>query len=273
MSKVEEKKRAIFYDMIHSNNAARVRLWIRLKGLENTIDCKMITYPDLQTEDFIRVNPLRKVPAFITETGTCIFESFVIMEYMEDKYGDDGKRPSFRLSSPEDKAVTNLLVRCHDIYIASPNCTQPGFSHTQGCMYLAPYETKFCAARRCMNRETRAKKLAELWKQLNWLEQTIKGPNMCGTEMTAADMTWFPTCVFMEFMLPRVFKWFPIFREKGEEQVLPKLTAWYTAMLANPVFAQVREEIWGFWVVKHKAGQFTSIEGELQDKSFKWVYP
>ena len=36
-----------FFDMIHSNNAARARLWIKLKGLGFLIDTKMITYPDL----------------------------------------------------------------------------------------------------------------------------------------------------------------------------------------------------------------------------------
>jgi glutathione S-transferase len=269
----EEKKRPVFFDMVHSNNAARIRLWIRLKGLEDIFDMKMITYADLQSDEFKRVNPLKKVPSFITEGGDCIFESFVIMEYLEDKYGNMGERASFRLSTPEAKAYTNLLVRIHDIYIASPNNTQPGFSHTQGCMYLAPYETKFCAASRCMSRDTRAKKLAELWKQLNWLEQHVKGPNLCGDELTAADMTWFPTCVFMEFMLPRVFKWFPIFRETGADQKLPRLSAWYAHLLVDPVFERVRDEIWQFWVIKHQQGQFTSIEAELEDATYKWVYP
>jgi hypothetical protein len=43
----ESDKKATFFDMIHSNNAARIRLWMRLKGLDELVDCKMITYPDL----------------------------------------------------------------------------------------------------------------------------------------------------------------------------------------------------------------------------------
>ena len=61
----DSSDKAIFFDMIHSNNAARIRLWLRLKGLENLIESRMITYPDLQSEEFKRVNPLKKVPAFI----------------------------------------------------------------------------------------------------------------------------------------------------------------------------------------------------------------
>ena len=47
--------------MVHSNNAARIRIWIALKNLGNEIDTTMITYPILQSEDYKEVNPLRKV--------------------------------------------------------------------------------------------------------------------------------------------------------------------------------------------------------------------
>ena len=44
----------IFYDMQHSNNAARIRLWMQLKrpgGMEDAIATKMIQYPDLQSAE------------------------------------------------------------------------------------------------------------------------------------------------------------------------------------------------------------------------------
>lgn len=80
-------QKPIFFDMIHSNNARRVRLWIELKGLGFLFDTRVITYPDLQSEEFKRVNPLKKVPAFINSDGDTIFESYVIMQYLEDKFG------------------------------------------------------------------------------------------------------------------------------------------------------------------------------------------
>lgn len=123
-----ETPRATFFDMKHSNNAARIRLWLQLKGLHHLVESNTITYADLQSEQFRQVNPLKKVPAFTTSEGQCIYESHVIMQYLEDKYGNMG--PSFVPQTPEKKAFMNLLVRMHDIYIASPNCTQPNFSHT-----------------------------------------------------------------------------------------------------------------------------------------------
>jgi len=82
----EDEPKPTFFDMKHSNNAARIRLWLRLKKLTDKVNIDMITYPDLQSERFKKVNPLKKVPAFIQPDGTCIFESFVIMQYLEDKY-------------------------------------------------------------------------------------------------------------------------------------------------------------------------------------------
>lgn len=61
-----EDQKPVFFDMKHSNNAARVRLWLKLKGFENKVDTNMLSYADLQSDEFARVNPNKKVPAFMT---------------------------------------------------------------------------------------------------------------------------------------------------------------------------------------------------------------
>jgi len=259
----------VFYDMVQSNNAARIRLWLRYKGLEDTVTTKMIVYQDLNSATFKDVTPLQKVPAMHLGCGRNIWESNVILQYVEDKFGHLGA-PQTTLESPEDMAFVELLCRTHDIYIASPNCTQPGFAHTQGCMYLAPYETAHCPAERAMDRASRAAKLAEIWKQLCWLEASMRGPCLAGDHVTNADFTWFPTCTFMEYMLPRVFGWPEVFRESNH---FPRLTKWYTKLDANPVFGQVRREIWGYWEMKDKEGQFDPIRAETLDTTFQWKYP
>ena len=106
------------------------------------------------------------------------------------------------------------MNRIHDLYIASPNCTAPGFSHSQGAMYLS---TGWHGPARGMDLSSRSAKLAEIWKQLCWLEAEVaktadEGPHMVGSSLSLSDMTWFPTCVFMEFMLSPVFGWPQLFR-------------------------------------------------------------
>lgn len=137
----------VFYDMPHSNNAARIRIWLALKGLPNgAVTTKAVAYDDLATRAYAAVNPMRKVPALIDARGGALFESSVCLDYLEDKFcglgSGDGPK-TFRPNTPEQRAHVAKLVRVHDLYIASPNSTQPGFAHTQGAMYLGPHEVRF----------------------------------------------------------------------------------------------------------------------------------
>lgn len=90
-----------------------------------------------------------------------MFESNVILSFLEDKYGDAGPRLTPR--TPEGRAAMELLCRVHDLYIASPNTTAPGFSHSQGAMYLS---YGWHGPERGMDLPTRAAKIAEIWRRL-----------------------------------------------------------------------------------------------------------
>jgi glutathione S-transferase len=127
------KKCCVFYDMTHSNNSARIRLWLQLKGVsEDVVQIKLVSMDDMRKPDYEKVNPWKKVPAFITDNGLCLFESSVIMLYLEDRFGQQYVDPPLLPPTPDDRAFCHLLMRCHDIYVASANSNQPNFSHTQG---------------------------------------------------------------------------------------------------------------------------------------------
>ena len=109
-----------------------------------------------------------------------VFESNVILSYLEDKYKEAG--PSLEPATAEGRQAMQLLCRVHDLYIASPNCTAPGFSHSQGAMYLS---NGWHGPARGMDLPTRAAKLGEIWKQLSWLEAQVQkeargGPHLLG---------------------------------------------------------------------------------------------
>jgi len=121
----------------------------------------------VRSEEFAKVNPYKKIPAMIMANGEPLPESQVIMQvraasnfeeklvpkrvwksnltvfdqnlrffqYLEDEYGHLGDLILTPPPAASDKrALVNLLVRMHDIYISSPNNTQPNFCHTQGAM-------------------------------------------------------------------------------------------------------------------------------------------
>ena len=107
---------------------------------------------------------------------------------------------------------------------------------------------------------------------LGWLEENkVEGPCLCGADLTLADLTWMPTCVFMEFLLPRVFGWADPF---GDASPFPRLAAWYRGLLERPAFAETRSEIWNYWVDMEKKGQFEPIVAEITAApERKWTYP
>jgi len=75
----------------------------------------------------------------------------------------------------------------------------------------------------------------------------------------------------MEFMLPRVFDWPEVFHETD---CFPNLTTWHAKCSENPVFAQVRKEIWDYWAEREIDGQFDSIKEVISaDDKYKWKYP
>jgi len=208
------------------------------------------------------------VPAYRRTDGFNVFESDVILAYLEDKFSD--VQPSFTPDTPEERQLVRFFIRMHDLYVASPNCTQPGFSHSQGAMYLS---TEWHGKVRGMDLPTRAAKLAEIWRQMKFLNDHIVGPYLCGPKVTLADFTWYPTTIFMEFMLPRVFGWPDIFRKT--DGPLPNVAKWWTKLTEESAFSTVRQQIYGYWEEMEKKGQFKPIIAEVSaDKSgLKFKYP
>lgn len=261
--------------MLHSNNAARVRIWLRLQGgLEDQVERIVISHDDLHNGMLEHVNPLKKVPAFKTDRGLALFESFVIMQYLEDRFGKvmetNSSTLSLLLDTPDDRAFCHLLVRLHDLYISSPNCTQPNFSHTQGCMYLDPVPTTFTPASRTMDVKTRAAKLADMYKHLKWMEGQIRLPYLAGDRLSHADCTWFPTCIFMELLLPYVFGWCPIFHENIH---FPRWSSWFATCRQNPHFEITYQEIHGTLKRHQDLGRFELVKQVVQQHpEFQWKY-
>lgn len=265
--------KCVFYDLKHSNNASRIRLWLRFKGIqEDLVERRLVSMADLRKPEYATIHPGQKVPALVTCTGLQLFEASVIMGYLEDRFGPSHTKPNLILhTSPDDRAFVNLLVRCHDLYIASPNCNQPNFSHTQGCMYLDPTPTAFTPARRTMDAKTRAAKLQELHNQLCWLEGQARLPYLAGDQLTHADLTWFPTIVFMEFMLPRSFDWSENMFHETEH--FPKLSTWFQHCLKDHQFQLVREEILEDHRDAYQRGRLSGVSEDVKaHPEYKWKY-
>ena len=163
-----------------SNHGARVRMLLYKLGLENDVK---VTSPmeigGLRSEEFLALNPQGKMPLLVEDDGIVVWEADAICRHLLEKHA-----ASADSMSPADLAArtsSELLCRLHDAYIGP----------IQGCMYKpAPPFGRF---------GTRRAALQELRAQLAPAESlcTDGGPYLCGSTLSLADATLFPTLVFV----------------------------------------------------------------------------
>ncbi len=289
------------FDRYSSNNSARIRFWIYIRGLEASIASRQITHEEQHEQWFADVNPHRKIPALLIGDANrqWLAESAIILEYLEDLHEQgawsatavavNASRSSLVPAAPVDRAHMNLVIRTHDLYLASPNCTQPGpFTHVQGCFYVG---VPGRGGTRWIERSVRAALLKECWEQLDNLEDLLRGPFFAGARPSLADLTVWPTIVVFVFLAPRVYAWEPtaVFHNR------PKLRQWFekemkgessavtrrdgdaaTASLRRAVqrsISRVEDELVRSLQMKESSGMLEEIIAETRDCTYKWIYP
>ncbi|PAV62836.1 hypothetical protein WR25_08110 [Diploscapter pachys] len=81
----------ILYSFWRSSCAWRVRIALNLKKIDYEYrSVNVLSKEEKNSPEWIKVNPSRKVPAFVDGDAT-ITESLAIIEYLEEKYKDRGK--------------------------------------------------------------------------------------------------------------------------------------------------------------------------------------
>ena len=92
--------------------AARVRLSIYRKGLEDRIEIVGPPEGGLKGAAFLAINPMGQIPTLLLDSGFAIPESAAILEYLEDVF----PTPSLRPADPEHLARARLFLRLPDIH-------------------------------------------------------------------------------------------------------------------------------------------------------------
>lgn len=73
-----------------------------------------VVYPN--SKEMLAVNPTGKAPAMTTESGTCISESSVLIEYLEDAYPDVPLYPA----DADARALVRQVVKISELYLELP---------------------------------------------------------------------------------------------------------------------------------------------------------
>ena len=207
------------YQTYASPFPTRVRLLIYAKGLE----VEIVEPPGFHASredkgDYLKINPIGRVPTLVLDDGRALPESEVICEYLEDAFPE----PALRPADPWGRARMRLLSRICDFYVV---------------MAMVPLFTLSGRSRRHWEPSVVAAATGKLAEALGYLEPYIgeDGYAVAG-RLTQADGTIAPQLVLAAEWIPQVFG------TPDPLQSLPKLAAYWRAVQADPIVARLVAE-------------------------------
>ncbi|HEY3947601.1 glutathione S-transferase family protein [Phenylobacterium sp.] len=214
------------YQTYASPFPTRVRLLIYAKGL----DVEIIEPPGFHASteakgDYLRINPIGRVPTLVLDDGRALPESEVICEYLEDAFPE----PSLRPADPWGRARMRLLARICDFYVV---------------MAMVPLFNLSARSRRHWTPEVVEGAAAKVAEALGWLEAYIGEDGFAvGGALSQAGGAIAPQLVLAAEWIPAAFG------TPDPLLGLPKLSAYWRAIQANPIcarlIAETREAIAG----------------------------
>ena len=196
----------------------RVRLVLYAKGIDIPFVEPSGIHDGSAKGDYLKINPLGRVPTLELDDGRTLPESEVICEYLEDAY----PTPTLRPADPWDRAQVRLISRLCDFYLV---------------MAMVPLFNASAMPRKGWNVARLDAALAEVKKSLDYLEHYIGTDGYAvGKSLTQADGALAP-----QLML--AFEWAPkLFDRPNPQSTLPKLSAYWTAIQRDPIAARVIRE-------------------------------
>jgi glutathione S-transferase len=196
----------------------RVRLLLYAKGIEVEIVEPPGFHGDRAPKgDYLRTNPIGRVPALELDDGRVLPESEVICEYLEDRYPE----PSLRPADPWLRARMRLLSRISDIYVV---------------MAMLPLFNMVALPPARWDQQRIRTQLGEIATALDYLEEYIGEEGYAvGASLTQADGALVP-------ILLLVAEWLPIFRGPDLLAERPRLRAYWQAIAKDPIAARLVDE-------------------------------
>lgn len=207
------------YQAFWSPFPTRVRLVLYFKGIDvELVEPPGFTDNTMSKGEYLRLNPLGRVPTLVLDDGTALPESEVICEYLEDAFPE----PSMRPSDPVDLARMRLISRLSDVYVV---------------MAMVPLFTYSSQRRSDRDRVKVERAVGDVATALGYIEHYIGEDGYAiGTALTHADGTLLP-------ILQLASEWAPqVFGTKDPLPTLPKLSAYWDAIRQDPLAAHVLGE-------------------------------
>ncbi|MFN8625846.1 MAG: glutathione S-transferase family protein [Candidatus Binatia bacterium] len=198
------------YDFAMAPNPKKVRAYLAEKGLNIPIEPVNIAAGETRTPEFLSKNPLGGVPVLELDDGSCLTESLVIIEYLEEL------RPSPPMigTSPLERARVRELERIAELAVLQRVGTI--FQNT----------SPFFAGRIKQSPEAAESARKQLHTALNVLDARIGNhPFVAGDRPSIADCTLLAALEFAEFgqvaiepSCTNVARWLRAFKQRPSAQ-------------------------------------------------------
>ncbi|MDO7833474.1 glutathione S-transferase family protein [Sphingobium sp. HBC34] len=186
------------YAVTHSPFAARVRLALRIKGLDYVQEAP--PGGGTRSPEYLAINPIGKIPALVTESGLVIAESETIIDYLEDIRPE----PSLIPADEAQRIQMRNAIRTTELYVV------PATLRLFGQMDPAKRNADMVEA-----------ELAQLRKGLGLVQAFVDdAPFVAGGAISKADCIVLPTlllCDLIEhiFKVPQIVAGFPVLDSYG----------------------------------------------------------
>lgn len=200
------------YGSILSPYAARVVLAARYKGIKREL---LLPKGGTKTRSFLKMNPLGKMPT-IKDGNTVLFESGVILEYIEAKY----KKKPIVPASAKAAAEARLIGAVFAEYV------QPAMFG----LFAQADPTK-------RDQKVVDEKLAALAVALDAVEKVmVAKPHAAGARFTIADCYAAPALFFLHAIVPQVSS-DPVLGKR------PRLKRYYAKIVKDKLIGGVMKEM------------------------------
>jgi glutathione S-transferase len=207
------------YQFFASPFPTRVRLMLYAKGIPfEIVEPPGFGSSKLPKGDYLKLNPLGRVPTLVLDDGRALPESEVICEYLEESFPS----PPLLPADPWQRAQVRLLTRISDIYLL---------------MAMVPLFDSLATKPSDWDRGVIRAALDKVAEALGALEVYI-GINgyAVGPSLTVADGALAPMLILAEEWAPSVFGTDPPLHR------FPKLSAYWRSVQADPIVSRVVRE-------------------------------
>jgi glutathione S-transferase len=204
------------YQFFASPFPTRVRLMLYAKGISfEIVEPPGFGNSKLPKGDYLKLNPLGRVPTLVLDDGRALPESEVICEYLEETFPS----PALLPADPWHRAQVRLVTRICDIYLV---------------MAMVPLFDLLATRRSEWDRTVIDAAVDKVAEALAALEFYI-GINgyAVGPSLTVADGALAPMLILAEEWAPSVFGTDPPLHR------FPKLAAYWRTVQADPIVSRV----------------------------------